>query len=293
MSRLLLCTDMDRTVIPNGQQHEHPLARTVLHRFCQLPGVVLAYVTGRDIELTKEAICAYDLPMPAYALTDVGTGIYSQFAGTWQELNQWQQQIGADWQGKTHQDLRLALAEIETLRLQEPTKQKRYKLSYYVELDTDHQRLLQEVETHLQQLGVKASCIWSVDEPEHIGLLDILPLNATKLHAIEFLQNFLGYRDDEVLFAGDSGNDLPVMASPLRSVLVANADRATQQQALQLAQQNMVEESLYLAQDTPFPLGGNYAAGVLQGVAHFVPEVIAPLDIASLKTEQITDQELR
>jgi hypothetical protein len=58
---------------------------------------------------------------------------------------------------------------------------------------------------------------------------------------------------------------------------VANADAATQQQALQLARENNVEESLYLATDTSFPLGGNYSAGVLQGVGYFAPEVMAAL----------------
>ena len=285
MSRLLLCTDMDRTVIPNGRQPEHFQARESLHRFCQLPGVVLAYVTGRDIELTKKAIQDYALPMPAYALTDVGTAIYSQQGGVWQELDDWQQQIGADWQGKTHQDLFEALAGIQELKLQELEKQKCYKLSYYVGLENDRHALLARVEECLNQLGVKASCIWSVDEPEHIGLLDILPQNATKLHAIQYLQNSLGYRDEEVLFAGDSGNDLPVMASPLRSVLVANADDDTQQQALQIVRAQGVEDSLYLANDPTFPLGGNYAAGVLQGVAHFAPDMIAPLKLASLNTK--------
>nr|WP_320012489.1 HAD-IIB family hydrolase [uncultured Desulfobulbus sp.] len=286
MPRLLLCTDMDRTVIPNGQQSEHPQARKALHRLCQLPGVVLAYVTGRDIELTKKAIRDYELPMPAYAITDVGTAIYAQQGGNWQESDDWQRQIGADWQGKTHRELLEALAGFKELQLQELEKQKRYKLSYYVGLENDRQALLARVEGCLSRLGVKASCIWSVDEPEHIGLLDILPQNATKLHAIQYLQNTLGYGEEEVLFAGDSGNDLPVMASPLRSVLVANADDDTQQQALQMVRAHGVEDSLYLANDATFPLGGNYAAGVLQGVAHFAPDIIAPLKLASLKTER-------
>ncbi|HEY5673444.1 MAG TPA: hypothetical protein VIR78_07060, partial [Malonomonas sp.] len=61
------------------------------------------------------------------------------------------------------------------------------------------------------------------------------------------------------------------------SILVANADPEIKQQAQQLAQQNGCAESLYLAQQKNFPLGGNYTAGVLQGVAFFAPEIGAAL----------------
>jgi len=277
MIKLLLCTDMDRTIIPNGHQPEHPQARETFRQLCSLPGITLAYVTGRDLELMQKAIATYQLPLPAYAITDVGTQIYTYRQGQWQELTTWQELIGQDWKGKTHQDLKAALADLAELRLQEPSKQKRFKLSYYVQLEVDHAQLLKTVETRLVALGVEASLIWSIDEPENIGLLDILPLNATKMHGIEFLQRYLELSLDELLFAGDSGNDLMVMASPIRSILVANADAATQQQALQLARENNVEESLYLATDTSFPLGGNYSAGVLQGVGYFAPEVMAAL----------------
>ena len=126
---------------------------------------------------------------------------------------------------------------------------------------------------------MEASLIWSVDEPEQIGLLDILPRNATKLHAIEFLQQRLGYGQDEVIFAGDSGNDLSVLASPIRSVLVANAEADIRQQAQQLAERNGCSDTLYLAREDSFPLGGNYSAGILQGVAFFAPEIGKKLNL--------------
>lgn len=272
-ARLLLCTDMDRTVIPNGSQPEHPAARPNFRDFCRRPQVCLVYVTGRHRELVQEAIRSYDLPAPDFAITDVGTRIYRVDAGDWREMSSWQRTIGADWHGVTHERIRLTLSPRTELRLQEASKQSPYKLSYYLPLDADRDGVLAWVETCLQQLGMEASLVWSIDEPEHIGLLDILPRNATKLHAIEFLQQHLGYGQGEVIFAGDSGNDLPVLASPIPSVLVANASSEVQQQAEALARQNGHEEALYLAAANNFPLGGYYAAGVLQGVWHFAPEL--------------------
>lgn len=75
-SKLLLCADMDRTVIPNGEQPEHPDARKRFKTFCLLPEVKLVYVTGRHQELVKQAIKNYHLPEPDFVITDVGTKIY-------------------------------------------------------------------------------------------------------------------------------------------------------------------------------------------------------------------------
>ena len=44
-SKLLLCTDLDRTLIPNGRQLEAPQARRRFTEFCESPEVTLVYVT--------------------------------------------------------------------------------------------------------------------------------------------------------------------------------------------------------------------------------------------------------
>jgi sucrose-6-phosphatase len=279
IDRLLLCTDLDRTIIPNGRQSEHPEARACFRQLCALPEVTLVYVTGRHLYLVKQAIEQYALPTPDFAITDVGTKIYQLLRGEWHELLPWQEQIAADWQGKSHDQLQQMLSRFSELVLQEQSKQNDFKLSYYLPLDADRDRTLNGAETLLIQMGVEASLIWSVDELQHVGLLDVLPRSATKLHGIEFLRQKLGYRREELIFAGDSGNDLPVLASPIPSILVANADQQVKQQAQQLTEENGCAESLYLAQQNNFPLGGNYSAGVLQGVVSFAPEIGAKLKL--------------
>lgn len=268
-NRLLLCTDMDRTIIPNGRQPEHPKARSLFRRLCKLPEILLVYVTGRHLQLVKEAIAEYNLPEPEYAITDVGTKIYRRFDTNWYEMLPWIDQIAKDWQGKTHSHLKLALDDFSELVLQEDSKQSDYKLSYYLPLNADHEQILKQVDQQLKQLGVAASLIMSSDEPKQTGLLDILPLHATKLHAIKFLQQHLGYGLDETIFSGDSGNDLAVLGSSIRAILVANAEPEIKQQALSLAKKNGCMESIYLAEQENFPLGGNYTAGVLQGVVFY------------------------
>lgn len=271
--RLLLCTDMDRTVIPNGHQPEHPDAPEKFRQLCRLPGIKLVYVTGRHLQLVRQAMVDYNLPQPDFVITDVGTKIYQRKQTEYHELFSWQNKIAHDWRGYTHGQLHQALEIFSELVLQEQSNQNDFKLSYYLPLNVDHNSLLRKVEHQLTRLGVAVSLILSVDEPEQVALLDVLPCNATKLHAIEFLQQHLGYGHLETIFAGDSGNDLPVLGSSIRSVLVANADLDVRQQALQLAEKNNNTESLYLAQQENFPLGGNYTAGVLQGIGFFAPEL--------------------
>lgn len=279
-TRLLLCTDMDRTIIPNGHPPEHPDAREQFRRLCRLPEIILAYVTGRHLELVEAAMGKYNLPEPDFIITDVGTNIYQKSRGNWISMSQWQNQIAKEWQGKTHSQLHQALSGLSELKLQENSKQNDYKLSYYLPINADHGKIEDQAGQILAELGVDASLMMSIDEPEQVGLLDVLPKNATKLHAIIFLQQHLNLGLEETLFCGDSGNDLPVLASQIRSVLVANADREIKKRSRELAEKNDNKEFLYVAEENAFPLGGNYAAGVLQGIAFYEPGIIKKLSIS-------------
>lgn len=269
--RLLLCTDMDRTVIPNGMQPEHPQARRRFRAFCAQDNVVLVYVTGRHRQLVEKAIRSYQLPQPDYVISDVGTKIYKQNQG-WQELASWKSEIDKDWQGRSHQDLKQILKGIKGLKLQELSKQNTHKLSYYLPLYQDKTPVINEMQQRLQNEGINASVMWSIDELTNIGLIDVLPKHATKLHAIQFLQNQLGYQHDEVIFAGDSGNDMPVLASNVQSILVNNVSAEIKSLAYQLASDSEQLKQLFIARDDgPLGMNGNYSAGVLQGVWHFAP----------------------
>ncbi len=273
--RILICTDLDRTLLPNGMQPESSQARD---RFCRLaarPEVSIAYVTGRHRELVLAAIKEYKLPLPDYVIGDVGTSIYSIEDDQWLLWNSWHQEIGVSWQGLTHDALMTLFADLKSLRLQEPEKQNTYKLSYYLEPTNDVQSLLQLMQQRLDQKQIAASVIWSIDETTNTGLLDILPAAATKRHAIEFLMAEQGYGLDNTLFAGDSGNDLPVLTSAIHSVLVANATDEVRQLAVQMATEQRTLDALYLAHGRLLGMNGNYSAGILEGCVHYMPATLA------------------
>ncbi len=89
---------------------------------------------------------------------------------------------------------------------------------------------------------------------------------------MEFLQKKLDYSLEEVIFAGDSGNDLPVLSSQINSVLVDNASNDIKSEAQQLAAVSGNADSLYIANSSQLEMNGNYSAGVLEGVWHYAPE---------------------
>ena len=277
--RLLLCSDLDRTLLPNGPQPESPGARERFARFVSRPEVMLVYVTGRHRQLVEQAITNYRLPRPDFVIGDVGTTIFEVTAGGWQLQQAWEDEIAPDWAGLEHADISALLGGIELLQLQETAKQNIHKLSYYVPLVADQGALLDEVRRTLAKHNVHASLVWSIDEPAATGLLDVLPLRANKLHAVEFLMQQCGFTYTETVFAGDSGNDLPVLASAIPAVLVANASEEVRTAAQREAAALGHSSRLYLATGGLLGMNGNYSAGVLEGIVHFNPATGAWLDL--------------
>ena len=268
MNRFLLCTDLDRTLIPNGAQPESTTARERFKRLASREEVSLAYVTGRHHKLIEQAIADYDLPQPDIAIADVGTTIYQNGSSGWKRWDQWEARIAPDWRGLSHAELHCLLSDFTELQLQEKEKQNRHKLSYYLPFETNRQTLLAEMNIRLLRSGIKANLIWSVDEEGGIGLLDVLPASANKLHAIRFLMEKLGFQKDNTVFAGDSGNDLEVLKSDIPSILVANAEDRIRSC---VARDNTATS--YIAKGGYLGMNGNYCAGILEGVAQYWPEV--------------------
>jgi len=268
LKRFLLCTDLDRTLIPNGPLPESTSAKELLQRLVNRSDVSLAFVTGRHRALVEQAIIDFDLPQPNYVIADVGTTIYQIKENVWNHWQAWDAQIAPDWHGLAHEDLYRQLSVFPMLRLQEPQKQSRYKLSYYVPPETVTQGLIEDMDKRLKHAGIKANLICSLDEAGGLCLLDVLPASANKLHAIRFLMQEGGFRRETTVFAGDSGNDLDVLLSNIPSVLVANAVAEVK---ARVAEENI--DTIYVAKGDYLGMNGNYRAGILEGVAHYFPEM--------------------
>jgi sucrose-6F-phosphate phosphohydrolase len=280
METILLCSDLDRTLIPNGAQPESAQARPLLNRLADYPNLLLGYVSGRDKRLVQQAISEYHLPQPDFVIGDVGTTLYRVRGSDWLVDSDWQHHIGKDWNGLTRDDIAALLIDHSSreLWLQPPEKQNTHKLSYFTEPDIDSKKLTEDLNTVLQANSVSANLIWSRDEAENCGLLDILPASANKLEAIRFLIEQEGIEESRTVFAGDSGNDLDALTSGLQAILVKNAADDVRRQAVAAVERNKMGDRLYLARGDLFSLNGNYSSGVIEGLTHFFPEILAWLE---------------
>jgi hypothetical protein len=271
----LICTDLDRTLLPNGPQPESNRARARFQALVSRPDISLAYVSGRNLEQVRKAMHLYHLPEPDFVIGDVGTTLYQLSSDSqWQLIDSWQQHIANDWNNYSREKLAQLIRRSE-LRLQEHARQNRFKLSYYAPLRLSSDKLTASIHAALKSRNIKASLIWSIDEPNGIGLLDIVPASASKFHAIEYLLQYLKLDQARCVFCGDSGNDMEVLTSPIQSVLVANSTEAVREKAFTQVKLNGNEDSLYLAQGSFLDMNGNYSAGMLEGIAHYLPQTQA------------------
>lgn len=270
--RALLATDLDRTLLPNGEPPESPGARDLLRAFVEAEALPLAYVTGRRLALVEAAIVEYDVPRPDWVIADVGSSLFEWDGDSWRPSAEWSAWLAEDWPGKEGTDLAPLFEGDGDLHLQEPAAQGPFKLSYFTERDVDAGALRRRLLAKLAAEELRSQVVYSVDEAAQVGLIDVLPARSSKRGALEFLVQREGLAPDAVLFAGDSGNDLEVLLSPTPAVLVANADAGLREEIQGEARRLRTAASLYLARGGELGMNGNYAAGILEGWLHFHPE---------------------
>jgi hypothetical protein len=80
------------------------------------------------------------------------------------------------------------------------------------------------------------------------------------------------FSEDNTVFAGDSGNDLDVLTSGLKAILVKNAMDEVRKEAIETLSARHMVHRLYFPKGNYCGMNGNYAAGVLEGLVHFFPE---------------------
>ena len=88
----------------------------------------------------------------------------------------------------------------------------------------------------------------------------------------------LGFGLANTIFAGGRGDDMAVLTSAIHGVLVANASEALRREARRQVLNMGQNETLYVARGGFIDMNGNYSAGILEGVAHYVPDVIPAME---------------
>lgn len=218
----VLATDLDGTLIPLADNEQNRADLQALTLALRAKDVTLAFVTGRHLEIVVQAIAEHDLPVPDWIICDVGTTIYQQAGSQWEEVADYRDHLASLCAALPTTALQLTLADIEGLTLQEEPKQGRFKLSYYVD---QHQLdpIANVVAERLARQDAPWSLISSVDPFTQDGLIDLLPRDVSKAHAIEWWRRHCGFEPEQVVFAGDSGNDRAALIAGYRAIIVSNA----------------------------------------------------------------------
>ncbi len=227
---LLVC-DLDQTLTGDTVALDEFVA--IARRSPALHVVVNSSRPWRSVRKTLAAVAPSLEPLAT--ITAMGTEV--SVGG--RHIRGWVRQF-AGWD-------RAAVDRVMTSRgftLHPPEFQTRWKASFVVPRDER-----QSAAAALTAAGVTARCIASGTSD-----FDVLPLGAGKDHATLYLAGCLGVAPEQVVVAGDSGNDAAMFRVCPRGIVVANA-----RDELRAA----VDETKVFFATLPS------AAGVLQGLIHW------------------------
>ena len=262
----ILATDLDRTLLPNGSWKADDEAIDLFNELTEKHDVLIIYVTGRNLALTENAIKEFGVRYPNILCGDVGTSIRKYENGEWQFDKGWIEHVNKQSPGWDAMAIRDAVAEIDAMQEQESEHQNQFKQSYYVEHEKKDQ-VLKKVD-ELVKGKFDEVIVYSFDSQDGKGLLDFLPASATKQTALEYVAEEYGVTKEDVVFCGDSGNDIFPLTAGFRGVLVKNADDQLVEN-VKRAMNLDPELKVYFAKGDFKGLHGYYTSGVIEGAYHY------------------------
>ncbi len=241
--RSLLITDLDNTLVGDLAALNRLNDRFIEAR--QQQEIILVYSTGRSLTSYRQLCSTVSLLPPDMLITAVGTEIYE---GNGAHLNtQWSNQLIQNWDRTLVQEI---AGQFMALEPQPDPEQRPFKVSYFLDAAIAPP-IIAELSDALQSQGLCCQLIYSGGKD-----LDILPQNADKGKAMQFVQAQFEISDTHTIACGDSGNDIALFGQN-RGIIVGNA----QPELLNWHHQNPAPHH-YLAT-------AHFAAGILEGLAHF------------------------
>lgn len=262
----ILATDLDRTLLPNGRWPADPGAIALFNELTERHGVFVVYVTGRNLRLAEEAIAEYGIRHPHVLIGDVGTSIRRYEQDAWKADEGWAVHVKRTSPRWDAEAIRTAVDGIDGVREQEAEHCGPFKQSYYV----DHGRreaVLEAVHGRVEGRFDEV-IVYSFDSQADLGLLDFLPRSATKQTALEYVAAREGAAKADVVFCGDSGNDIFPLTAGFAGVLVRNAD----EQLVSSIEEAIAAQPrlrIYFAKGGFRGLSGYYTRGVIEGAYHY------------------------
>lgn len=144
-----------------------------------------------------------------------------------------------------------------------PEEQNEHKVTCGVNISSlGH--VLSHIEQHLQQAGVQANIITSGTGDWRF--LDMVPLQAGKLEATDYVRQKFGFPLSATVACGDSGNDILMLSGKNLAIVVGNAqpDLVTWVHAHQQKDESPVQGKQRLVQTKQ-----HEALGILEGLEYY------------------------
>ena len=231
----LLVSDVDDTLLGDN------VALTTFAQELQVKRdtIIFALNSSRPCASLRRSIRDNPLiPAPDFLTGALGTEIESDDNG--QLIQEYTATINSEWD----RDHIAALMTKLGLEAHPDEFQTPFKASYTVKGQEQYQQVIQ----HLSRQNLDVKVIFSGNTN-----LDIIPRQAGKGTAIEFLRKNMGIDQHRVITAGDSANDLDMFVPPNKAIIVANAEAAIRA---------LKGEHIYQAKS-------KYAAGLLEGLRYW------------------------
>jgi len=236
----ILATDMDGTFLGDDP------AMFRLWRLLEQADITLIFSTGRHLPAITSFYEETGTARRARAcVCMVGTEIWHLADGGYEVDEGWSDVIADGWDRNAVADIVGAMPGTE---LQHDQWQSAFKSSWY--LTDGAAEKLDRISQELEARGLSAKIVYSAGR-----YLDLLPARSGKGEAVRYLARHLGARPDEVVTAGDTGNDLDMMRPELgfRGIAVGNS----------------TEELASFHAPNVYHARAPHAAGIEEGLRHY------------------------
>ncbi len=233
----LIIADIDNTLTGDDE---------AMHQFFDLithaaGNIGFGIATGRRYREVKELMEELNMPKPDVMITSVGTKIY--YGKDTLDLS-WDKHIQHRWEPEK---IREVLSQIEGLFMQEGSEQSTYKISYDVDVEVAPKP--EAIRRILRENKIRAKVISS------LGMyLDVIPVRAGSGLSVRHMAYKWGFPLENILIAGDSGNDEGMLSGNTLGVVVGNYS----QELEKLRKYPRV----YFAQAC-------HAAGIIEGIEYY------------------------
>ncbi|MFH1963926.1 MAG: HAD-IIB family hydrolase, partial [Acidobacteriota bacterium] len=202
----LLLTDLDGTLFGNQES-----LRELMSVLKEREGSIgFGIATGRTLASATQVLREWNVLIPNIMVTCVGSEIYYGLPPV--QDHEYSRHINYRW---APDRIRKILGERKGFELQPENTQRPHKISYFLDPATGITR--QDIVNRLRRNKLAVQVIYSHDQ-----FLDILPLRASKGHAIRYLAMKWKLPMENILVAGDSGNDEEMLRVSTLGVAVGN-----------------------------------------------------------------------